>query len=139
MLPLEKATSTTSWERRITRLGNRLDGEAHDELPVESQVNEFGLPQRHSLQAVGIDGAYVKATDAPSRQGGWFEVIVGKSLPRQKTGNVFAFVHRLEKHPTELMAHFLTEQGVDPTQPTTFLSDGGETVRIAQGNFRAFG
>ncbi|MDQ2944586.1 MAG: hypothetical protein M3Y27_01345 [Acidobacteriota bacterium] len=37
------------------------------------------------------------------------------------------------------MAHFLTEQGVDPTQPTPFLSDVGETVRIAQGNFRAFG
>ncbi len=37
------------------------------------------------------------------------------------------------------MAHFLTEQGVDLAQPTTFLSDGGETVRIAQGNFRDFG
>ena len=37
------------------------------------------------------------------------------------------------------MAHFLIEQGVHPTQPTTFLSDGGETVRIAQGNFRYFG
>jgi hypothetical protein len=31
------------------------------------------------------------------------------------------------------------EQGVDPTQPTTVLSDGEETVRIAQGNFRYFG
>jgi hypothetical protein len=25
------------------------------------------------------------------------------------------------------------------TRPTTYLSDGGETVRIAQGEFRAFG
>jgi hypothetical protein len=30
------------------------------------------------------------------------------------------------------MAHFLIEQGVDPTQSTKFLSDGGETVRIAK-------
>jgi hypothetical protein len=139
VLPLENATSVTSWHRRIGRIGERLDREAHDELAVEPQFNEFGLPKRHPLQAVGIDGAYVKATDAPSRQEGWFEVIVGKSLPRQKTGNVFAFVHRLEQKPTERMAHFLAEQGVDPTQPTTLLSDGGETVRIAQGHFRTFG
>ena len=33
------------------------------------------------LRAVGIDGGYVKATDAPSRQEGWLEVMVGKSLP----------------------------------------------------------
>jgi hypothetical protein len=139
VLPLEKATSITSWKRHISRIGDRLDREAHESLPVEPRFNEFGLPKRHPLQAVGIDGAYVKATDAPSRQEGWFEVIVGKSLPRQNPGNVFAFVHRLEQKPTERMAHFLTEQGVDPTQPTTFLSDGGETVRIAQGNFRGFG
>ena len=139
VLPLENVTSITSWHRRIGRIGERLDREAHDALAVKPQLNEFGLPKRHPLQAVGIDGAYVKATDAPSRQEGWFEVIVGKSLPRQKTGNVFAFVHRLEQKPTERMAHFLAEQGVDPTQPTTFLSDGGETVRIAQGNFRTFG
>ncbi|MGH8210694.1 MAG: IS1096 element passenger TnpR family protein [Steroidobacteraceae bacterium] len=48
-------------------------------------------------------------------------------------------LHRFEQKPTERMARFLAEQGVDPTQPTTFLSDGGETVRIAQDNFRYFG
>ena len=130
VLPLEKATSITSWKRHIHRIGDHLDREAHESLPFEPQVNEFGLPKRHPLQAIGIDGAYVKATDAPSRQEGWFEVIVGKSPPRQHTGNVFAFVHRLEQKPTERMAHFLIEQGVDPVQPTTFLSDGGETLQV---------
>jgi hypothetical protein len=124
VLPLEKATSITSWQRRIGRIGDRLDREAHEALAVEPHLNEFGLPTSHPLQAIGIDGAYVKATDAPSRLEGWFEVIVGKSLPREGTGNVFAFVHRLEQQPTERMARFLAEQGVDPTQPTTFLSDG---------------
>ena len=51
MLQLNPATSITSWKRRITRLGNRLDGEAHAELPIERQVNEFGLPQRHPLRS----------------------------------------------------------------------------------------
>jgi hypothetical protein len=49
---------------------------------------------------------------------------------------VFAFVHRLEAQPTERMERFLAEQGVYPAQPTTFLSDGVETVRQAQGEFR---
>jgi hypothetical protein len=81
----------------------------------------------------------VKASNAASRQEGWFEVMVGKSLPRAGTGQVFAFVHRLEAQPTERMERFLAEQGVFPAQPTTFLSDGGETVRQAQGEFRQFG
>jgi hypothetical protein len=37
------------------------------------------------------------------------------------------------------MERFLAEQGVFPAQATTFLSDGGETVRQAQGEFREFG
>jgi hypothetical protein len=94
---------------------------------------------RNPLRAVGIDGGYVKASDAPSRQEGWFEVMVGKSLPRAGNGQVFAFVHRLEPKPNERMERFLAEQGVFPAQPTTFLSDGGETVRQAQGEFREFG
>jgi hypothetical protein len=87
----------------------------------------------------GALGGYVKASDAPSRQEGWFEVMVGKSLPREGNGQVFAFVHRLEPKPNERMERFLAEQGVFPAQPTTFLSDGGETVRQAQGEFRDFG
>ena len=65
--------------------------------------------------------------------------MVGKSLPRIGTGNVFAFVHRLEARPNERLERFLVEQGVDPGQATTFLSDGGDTVRQAQGEFRQFG
>ncbi len=64
---------------------------------------------------------------------------MGKSLPREGSGLVFAFVHRLEAKPNERMERFLAEQGVFPAQPTTFLSDGGETVRQAQGEFRDFG
>jgi hypothetical protein len=60
-------------------------------------------------------------------------------LPRSGNGQVFAFVHRLEPKPNERMERFLAEQGVFPAQPTTFLSDGGETVRQAQGEFREFG
>ena len=102
VLPLQDATSITTWKRQVARVGARL-------------------------------GRYVKASDAPSRQEGWFEVMVGKSLPRSGNGTVFAFVLRLEPKPNERMERFLAEQGVSPAQPMTFLSDGGETVRQAQG------
>jgi hypothetical protein len=55
------------------------------------------------------------------------------------SGQVFAFVHRLESKPNERMERFLAEQGVFPAQATTFLSDGGETLRQAQGEFWEFG
>ena len=139
VLPLQQATSITTWKRHVARVGGRLDEEAHQRPASHPVLNEFGLPTRNPLRAVGIDGGYVKASDAPSRQEGWFEVMVGKSLPRAGSGQVFAFVHRLESKPNERMERFLAEQGVFPAQPTTFLSDGGETVRQAQGEFREFG
>jgi hypothetical protein len=94
-------------------------------------LNEFGYPSATRFKRWASTAGYVKASDAPSRQEGWFEVMVGKSLPRAGTGQVFAFVHRLEAQPTERMERFLADQGVFPAQPTTFLSDGGETVRQA--------
>jgi hypothetical protein len=139
VLPLQQATSITTWKRHVARVGGRLDEEAHQRPASHPVLNEFGLPTRNPLRAVGIDGGHVKASDAPSRQEGWFEVMVGKSLPRAGSGQVFAFVHRLEPKPNARMERFRAEQGVFPAQSTTFLSDGGETLRQAQGEFREFG
>jgi hypothetical protein len=112
VLPLERATSIITWKRHVAGIGVRLDHEAHERVATAPALNEFGLPKRNPLQAIGIDGGYVKASNAPSRQEGWFEVMVGKSLPRAGTGHVFAFVHRLEARPTERMERFLAQQGV---------------------------
>jgi hypothetical protein len=106
VLPLQHATSITTWKRQVARVGGRLDEEAHHRLKSQPALNEFGLPKRNPLRAVGIDGGYVKATDAPSRQEGRFEVMVGKSLPREGSGQVFAFVHRFELKPNERMERF---------------------------------
>jgi hypothetical protein len=125
VLPLEQATSITTWKRHVARVGRLLDDEAHHRLTSQPTLNEFGLPIRNPLRAIGIEGGYVKASDAETRQEGWFEVMVGKSLPREGSGQVFAFVHRLESKPSERMERFLAEQGVFPAQATTFLSDGG--------------
>jgi hypothetical protein len=78
VLPLEHVTSITTWKRHVASIGVRLDREAHERVATAAALNEFGLPKRNPVQAVGIDGGYVKASNAPSRQEGWFEVMVGK-------------------------------------------------------------
>jgi len=62
-------------------------------------------------------------------------VIVGKSLRDQDAGHSFGYVHKLERRPADRMWNFLQQEGVQPSQPVTFLSDGGDTVRFAQLGF----
>lgn len=87
------------------------------------------------IRAVGIDGGYLRRAGHRRRQDGWFEVIVGKSLRDQDGGHSFAYVHKLERRPADRMWNFLLREGVQPSQPVTFLSDGGDTVRFAQLGF----
>lgn len=87
------------------------------------------------MRAVGIDGGYIRLAGHSSRQDGWFEVVVGKSLRDDGSGHSFAYVHTLEHAPVDRMLAFLAQEGVAADQPVTFLSDGGDTVRRAQLDF----
>src|SRR5437870_5342354 len=70
------------------------------------------------------------AKGQPSRTEGWFEVIVGKSLPTQdKNPKCFGLVSRYDPEPKRRLAAWLEGQGLQTSQPVTFLSDGGDTVR----------
>src|ERR1700733_12270487 len=55
VLPLERATSITTWKRHVASIGVRLDREAHERVATAPTLNEFGLPKRNPVQAVGID------------------------------------------------------------------------------------
>jgi hypothetical protein len=79
---------------------------------------------------IGLDGAYVHAKGQRSRTEGWFEVIVGKSLPTEdRSGSCFGFVSRYDPEPKRRLWAWLDGQGLQSNQPITFLSDGGDTVR----------
>jgi hypothetical protein len=56
---------------------------------------------------VGIDGGYIRLAGHSSRQDGWFEVIVGKSLRDDGRGHSFAYVHTLEYDPAIRCWRFL--------------------------------
>lgn len=77
----------------------------------------------------------MRTHDGKSPQEGWLEVIVGKSLRDEGAGQCFAYVHHLEPNPAQRMQHFVNDAGLQPDDPITFLSDGGDTVRQAQIGF----
>lgn len=90
------------------------------------------MPDPEPPVTVGIDGGYVHPRGGGCRKAGWFEVIVGKSLPEQGDNKRFAFVHQFEQKPRRHLLTALNAQGFSMRQSVTFLSDGGETVRHLQ-------
>jgi hypothetical protein len=87
------------------------------------------LPAPDAPLAVELDGGYVPARDERSRKAGWFEVIVGKSLPDEGASKCFGFVHTYDTRPKRRLFEVLKPQGMQANQQVTFLSDGGDTVR----------
>ena len=140
VLPLEHVLAATTIRRRVATLGHRLES-SNAAIAVEQRryvdlpAGRCAIPQHSSVRAVGIDGGYIRLAGHSSRQDGWFEVIVGKSLRDDGRGHSFAYVHTLEHEPADRMLAFLAQEGVGADQPVTFLSDGGDTVRRAQLDF----
>ncbi len=63
---------------------------------------------------------------------GWFELIVGKSVPTDGDAKCFGFVTSYDTKPKRRLAELLKAQGLQMNQAITFLSDGGDNVRDLQ-------
>ena len=100
VLPIGQSLSTTAIRQQVRRTAERLEKELADRGAI-AQDSCPGGENRASPPAVpiviGLDGAYVHAKSQPSRTEGWFEVIVGKSLPTEdRSGRCFGFVSRYD-------------------------------------------
>lgn len=69
---------------------------------------------------------------ATESKAGWFEVIVGKSIPTDTAAKCFGFVTDYDTKPKRRLAELLKAQGLQMNQAITFLSDGGDNVRDLQ-------
>src|SRR6266542_3691111 len=69
---------------------------------------------------------------ATESKAGWFELIVGKSVPTDGAAKCFGFVTSYDTKPKRRLAELLKRQGLQMNQAITFLSDGGDTVRDLQ-------
>ena len=67
-----------------------------------------------------------------TRQEGWFEVIVGKSITAEGAAKCFGFVKGYGGKAKRRLFELLTAEGMQTNQPVIFLSDGSETVRDLQ-------
>src|SRR6266498_2873101 len=80
--------------------------------------------------------AVTAATSMPATatesKAGWFELIVGKSVPSAGDAKCFGFVTSYDTKPKRRLAELLKTQGLQMNQAITFLSDGGDNVRDLQ-------
>jgi hypothetical protein len=133
VLPLQANQATVY--RHVQQVAERLEGELGDEQPffiAGCQRDWDALPQPDGPLIVGIDGGYVHARDGDNRKAGWFELIVGKSVPADGTAKCFGFVTSYDTKPKRRLADLLQAQGLQMNQAITFLSDGGDNVRDLQ-------
>jgi hypothetical protein len=132
ILPLKNQINTTSVRHRLQRVGERIEGELGEEQPhfiEECQGDRKILPAPCPPLTVGLDGGYVHSTDQKSRTEGWFEVIVGKSMPAEGEAKCLAFVSKYDDKPKRRLFEVLKSQGMQANQQVAFFSDGGDTVR----------
>ena len=135
VLPLDTALHPMTLARQVAQIAERSEAELGDEQGafIEGCPRDWAnRPRPEGPLTVGIDGGYVHARDATSRAEGWFEVIVGKSLPAEGQAKCFGFVQQYDTKPRRRLFEPLKSQGMQNNQQVVFLSDGGETVRSLQ-------
>ncbi|OLE96375.1 MAG: hypothetical protein AUG75_21270, partial [Cyanobacteria bacterium 13_1_20CM_4_61_6] len=132
-LPVDETLNATTVQNHTLAVAQRCEEELGEELVVSADK----CPKDGSLSsrleepiAVGLDGGYVRDWEQKQCH---FEVIVGKSVPANQPAKCFGFVQTYDAKPTRRLGALLQSQGVQDTQPLTFLSDGGETVRNLPG------
>jgi hypothetical protein len=84
IVPIAAQLNATTVQRHLLRVAKRVEQELGEEqaLFIEGRPAEWErLPPPDVPLTVGLDGGYVHARDERSRKAGWFEVIVGRSMP----------------------------------------------------------
>ncbi|MEA5598821.1 ISKra4 family transposase [Rivularia sp. UHCC 0363] len=135
LLPIGASLNAASVRQNLHQVALQLEAELGEEQSVfiEGCPDEWAkLPRPELPLTVGIDGGYVHSSEQTSRQDGWFEVIVGKSIPASGNSKVFGFVQTVEQKPKRRLFEVMQSQGMQMNQQVTFLSDGGESVRELQ-------
>jgi hypothetical protein len=100
VLPVGQTLGTTSIRRKLHAVAERMESQLGEErfvfLSAESGAS---LPDPTAPLTMGLDGGYVHSCEPGPRQEGWFEVIVGKSVPADGAAKRFAFVNTYDTKP----------------------------------------
>jgi len=132
VLPIHEKLNSATVRNHLLKVAERDEADLGEEqiFFIDGCPRDWEqLSQPAGPITVGIDGAYVR--DREDR-GDHFEVIVGKSVPRDGPSKYFGFVQCPEAKPRRRLFDVLTSQGMQMNQQVTFLSDGGDNVRDLQ-------
>jgi len=122
ILPLGSQINTIGVRRRLQQVAERIESELGEVQPhfVEGCGRNWDQLQAPCPPfTVGLDGGYVHAKDQKSRTEGWFEVIVGKSMPEEGEAKCLAFVNKYDTKPKRRLFELLKSQGMQPNQLVT--------------------
>ncbi len=128
-LPLDETLNATTIQNHTLAVAQRGEEELGEDQDIGADScpgdgGPLSLPK--GPFSVGLDGGYVRDWEQKQRH---FEVIVGKSVPPDRPAKCFGFVQGYDTKSKRRLGAVLQSQGVQDSQPLTFLSDGGETVR----------
>jgi hypothetical protein len=132
VLPMDRPLSREAVRAHTHQVAERMEQDLGEEQWsfIEGCPQAWAdLPRPDLPLTVGIDGGFVHAADQTSRRDGWFEIIVGKSIPTEGTAKCFGFVQTYDTKPKRRLFELLRSQGMQMNQQVTFLSDGGDDVR----------
>jgi hypothetical protein len=135
LLPISPTLNAGSVRHNLYQVAQRLEAELGEEQTVfiEGCPDAWAkLPRPDLPLTIGIDGGYVHSTEQTSKQDGWFEVIVGKSVTAAGNSKVFGLVQSADSKPKRRVFEVMKSQGMQMNQQVTFLSDGGDSVRKLQ-------
>jgi hypothetical protein len=128
-LPVAETLNATTIHNHTLAVAHRCE----EELRADEGDGVAGCPGEgeplsdpEGSFCVGLDGGYVRDWEQKQHH---FEVIVGKSVPADQPAKCFGFVQTYDTKAKQRLRAVFQSQGVEDTQPLTFLSDGGETVR----------
>jgi hypothetical protein len=133
-LPLDETLNATTIQNHTLAVAQRCEGELEEDQDgvADSCPGDGGpLALPKGPFAVGLDGGYVRDWEQKQCH---FEVIVGKAVPPDQPAKCFGFVQSYDTKAKRRLGTVLQSQGVQDSQPPTFLSDGGETVRNLPGS-----
>jgi hypothetical protein len=121
ILPIQ--VSQTALIQQVQQVAERLESELGEEQAFfidGCQRDWDALPIPDGPLTVGIDGGYVHARDGNNRKAGWFEVIVGKSIPAQDAPKCFGLVTSYDTKPRRRLFDLLSAQGLQNCRPSPF-------------------
>jgi hypothetical protein len=131
-LPIGRPLYASAVRVHAQTTGTRLESELGPEQSMFADGCQYDwdeLPRPDLPLTVGLDGGYVHSSQQRSKRDGWFEVIVGKSMPTDGPARCFGFVQTYDTKPKRRLFEVLKSQGMQMNQQVTFLTDGGEDVR----------